>query len=40
VAGKPIQSLAIAGFVVLPGFSWRIVASVFRGAGTAFDYRR
>jgi MFS family permease len=38
VAGMLIQSLAIAAFVVLPGFSWWIVASVVLGAGTALVY--
>ena len=38
VTGMLIQSLAIAGFVVLPGFVWWIVASVLLGIGTALVY--
>src|SRR3989475_8861181 len=38
VTGMMVQSLAIAGFVVLPGFAWWIVASVLLGVGTALVY--
>lgn len=38
VAGMLIQSLAIAGFVVLPGFAWWVAESVLLGAGTALVY--
>ena len=38
VTGMMIQSLAIAGFVVLSGFAWWIVASVLLGVGTALVY--
>jgi MFS family permease len=38
VAGMLIQSLAIAGFVMLPGFGWWFVASVLLGIGTALVY--
>jgi MFS family permease len=38
VAGMLIQSLAIAGFVGLPGVTWWIVESVLLGAGTALVY--
>ena len=33
-----LQSLAIAGFVALPGFSWWLAESVVLGAGTALVY--
>ena len=38
VAGMLLQALAIAGFVILPGFSWWIAESVALGAGTALVY--
>lgn len=38
VAGMLIQSLAIAGFVVLPGFAWWVAESILLGAGTALVY--
>jgi MFS family permease len=38
VAGMLIQSLAIAGFVGLPGLSWWIVECVLLGVGTALVY--
>ena len=38
VAGMLIQSLAIAGLVVLPGMAWWIVESVLLGVGTALVY--
>ncbi len=38
VIGMLLQSLAIAGFVVLPGFAWWVVESVLLGAGTALVY--
>jgi MFS family permease len=38
VTGMLIQSLAIAGFVVLPGMAWWIVESVLLGVGTALVY--
>jgi MFS family permease len=38
VAGLLLQSLAIAGFVTLPGFSWWLVESILLGAGTALVY--
>ena len=38
VAGMLIQSLAIAGFVMVPGFNWWVAESVLLGAGTALVY--
>jgi MFS family permease len=38
VAGMLLQSLAIAGFVILPGFSWWLAESVLLGTGTALVY--
>ena len=38
VAGMLLQSVAIAGFVVLPSFAWWIVESVLLGVGTALVY--
>jgi len=38
VAGMLLQALAIAGVVILPGFSWWIAESVALGAGTALVY--
>ena len=38
VAGMLLQSFAIAGFVILPGFTWWVVESVLLGAGTALVY--
>ena len=38
VAGMLLQSLAIAGFVILPGFNWWLAESVLLGAGTALVY--
>ncbi|MDQ2942884.1 MAG: MFS transporter [Candidatus Dormibacteraeota bacterium] len=38
VAGMVIQSLAIAGFVFLPGFAWWVAESILLGAGTALVY--
>ena len=38
VAGMLLQSLAIAGFVILPGFTWWVAESVLLGAGTAMVY--
>ena len=38
VAGMLLQSLAIAGFVVIPGFAWWVAESILLGAGTALVY--
>jgi MFS family permease len=38
VAGMLLQSIAIAGFVLMPGFTWWVAESVLLGAGTAFVY--
>jgi MFS family permease len=38
VVGMLLQSLAIAGFVVLSGFAWWIAESIVLGAGTALVY--
>jgi len=38
VAGMLLQSLAIAGFVLLPGFGWWLTESIVLGAGTALVY--
>jgi len=38
VAGMLLQSLAIAGLVILPGFTWWIAESALLGAGTALVY--
>jgi MFS family permease len=38
VAGMLLQSFAIAGFVILPGFAWWFGESVLLGAGTALVY--
>ncbi|HEY8841801.1 MAG TPA: MFS transporter [Candidatus Dormibacteraeota bacterium] len=38
VAGMLLQSLAIAGFVILSGFNWWLAESVLLGAGTALVY--
>ena len=38
VAGMLLQSLAIATFVILPGFNWWVAESVVLGAGTALVY--
>ncbi len=38
VAGMLLQSIAIAGFVILPGFAWWVGESVLLGAGTALVY--
>src|SRR5205085_4856658 len=38
VAGMLLQSLAIAGFVILPGLAWWVAESVLLGAGTALVY--
>jgi len=38
VTGMLLQSLAIAGFVILPGFTWWVAESVLLGAGTALVY--
>ncbi len=38
VAGMLLQSIAIAGFVIMPGFTWWIAESVLLGAGTALVY--
>src|SRR5256712_4985706 len=38
VAGMLLQSLAIAGFVIVPGFNWWLAESVLLGAGTALVY--
>jgi MFS family permease len=38
VAGMSLQALAVAGFVVLPGFGWWLAASAALGAGTALVY--
>jgi MFS family permease len=38
VAGMILQSIAIGGFVILPGFSWWLAESVLLGAGTALVY--
>jgi len=38
VAGMLLQSMAIVGFVVLPGLGWWLAESVVLGAGTALVY--
>jgi len=38
VAGMLLQSVAIAGFVALPGLGWWLAESVVLGAGTALVY--
>jgi MFS family permease len=38
VAGMLLQSLAIAGFALLPGFAWWLAESAVLGAGTALVY--
>jgi MFS family permease len=38
VTGMLLQSLAIAGLVVIPGFGWWVAESVALGAGTALVY--
>src|SRR5712692_1616861 len=38
VTGMLLQSLAIAGFVIFPGFAWWIGESVLLGVGTALVY--
>ncbi len=38
VAGMLLQSLALAGFVIMPGFTWWVADSVLLGAGTALVY--
>jgi len=38
VAGMLLQSVAIAGFVILPGFGWWLGASAVLGVGTALVY--
>jgi MFS family permease len=38
VIGMLLQSLAIAGFVAIPGFAWWVAESVALGAGTALVY--
>ena len=38
VTGMLLQALAIAGFVVTPGFAWWVAESVVLGAGTALVY--
>ncbi len=38
VTGMLLQSLAIAGFVIMPGFTWWVAESVLLGAGTALVY--
>ena len=38
VAGMLLQSVAIAGFVILPGLGWWLAESVLLGAGTALVY--
>ena len=38
VSGMLLQSVAIASFVVLPGFVWWLAAAVLLGAGTAMVY--
>jgi MFS family permease len=38
VAGMLLQALAIAGFVILPGFNWWLAESVLLGVGTALVY--
>ena len=38
VAGMLLQSVAITGFVVLPGFAWWVAESALLGAGTALVY--
>jgi MFS family permease len=38
VAGMLLQSVAIAGFVLLNGYSWWLAAAVLLGAGTAMVY--
>ena len=38
VAGMLLQSLAIAGFVIMPGFTWWVAESVLLGVGTALVY--
>jgi MFS family permease len=38
VAGMLLQSIAIAGFVIMPGYTWWVAESVLLGAGTALVY--
>jgi MFS family permease len=38
VVGMALQSIAIAGFVILPGFTWWVAESVVLGIGTALVY--
>ena len=38
VAGMLLQSVAIAGFAVLPGFAWWLVETLALGVGTALVY--
>src|SRR5437773_10744321 len=38
VAGMLLQSLAIAGFVIMPGFTWWVAESVLLGVGSAVVY--
>jgi MFS family permease len=38
VAGMLLQSIAVTGFVIMPGFTWWIAESVLLGAGTALVY--
>ena len=38
VTGMLLQSVAIAGFAVIPGFAWWLAESVVLGAGTALVY--
>lgn len=38
VVGMTLQSIAIGGFVILPGFTWWVAESVVLGIGTALVY--
>jgi MFS family permease len=38
VVGMLLQSLAIAGFIFVPGFAWWTAESILLGAGTALVY--
>ena len=38
VVGMTLQSIAIAGFVILPGFGWWLTESILLGMGTALVY--
>jgi MFS family permease len=38
VAGMLVQTFAIAGFVIMPGFGWWLAESILLGMGTALVY--